>query len=314
MKTRILLVPAVLSAAALALAGCSAPADPGADDVLSVVASTDVYGDIAQSIGGDLIEVTSIIDSPAQDPHSYEASARDRLVLERADLVIENGGGYDPFVDQLLDAGDADPVVLTAVEIAGLVEADDDDHAEEDHDGHDHLEGVNEHVWYDLHAMHEVAHAIADALSELDAANADVYAANADAWDAGYETLHERTHELEERYAGTGFVLTEPVPAYLLESAGLVNLTDPEFSEAIEEGTDVPPLVLQATIDLVSGGQVALLAYNSQTAGPETERVRAAAEAAGVPVVDVTETLPEGEDYQSWMSANLDQIEAALAA
>jgi zinc/manganese transport system substrate-binding protein len=287
-----------------ALAGCSggaAASASGAAGTVPVVASTDVYGDIAESVGGDLVEVTSIIDSPAQDPHSYEASARDRLALARADLVIENGGGYDPFIGALLDAGDAGdggdtgPVVLTAVEIAG------------DPAG-------NEHVWYDPRAMDALAHAIADALSGLDPANADAYAANAAAWASGCEALLERTIELADRHAGTGYLLTEPVPAYLLESAGLVNLTDPGFSEAIEEGTDVPPLVLQATIDLVTSGDAALLAYNSQTAGPETERVRAAAEAAGVPVVDLTETLPEGEDYLSWMSANLDRIAAALAA
>lgn len=317
---------ALLPVAALVLAGCAGTADPAADDVLRVVASTNVYGDIAEHIGGDLIEVTSIIDSPAQDPHSYEASARDRLALERADLVLENGGGYDPFVDQLLAASPAEHVVLTAVEIAGLTEGEhaedahaEGEHAEEggdehadDHDGHGHIEGVNEHVWYDLHVADEVAHQLAHELGELDPANADVYEANYEDWAAGYEVLHDRVHELEESFAGAPFALTEPVPSYLLLGIGLEDRTVPEFAEAVEEGTDVPPLALQQMLDIASSGDLALLAYNSQTAGPETEQVRAAAEAAGVPIVDVTETLPEGEDYLSWMTSNLDQIEAAL--
>lgn len=309
---------ALLPVSALVLAGC-AGTGPAEDDLLHIVASTSVYGDIAAQIGDDLVEVTSIIDSPAQDPHSYEASARDRLALERADVVLENGGGYDPFVDRLLEASAAEPVVLTAVEIAGLAEGEhaEDEHAEEaepdDHGGHDHIEGVNEHVWYDLHVVDEVAHQLAHELGELDPGHAETYEANYARWAGGYEVLHDRVHELEEQYGGAAFALTEPVPAYLLLSIGLDDQTIPEFAEAVEEGTDVPPLVLQQMLEIAGSGELALLAYNSQTAGPETERVRDAADAAGVPIVEVTETLPEGEDYLSWMTANLDRIEAALA-
>ncbi len=117
---------------------------------------------------------------------------------------------------------------------------------------------------------------------------------------------------LRGQAAGRGAAVTEPVPDYLLAELGLENLTPPEFSEAVEEGTDVAPAVLQETLDLFADGSVTLLAYNEQTTGPVTEQVLAAAEAAGVAVVSMTETLPEGDDYLSWMSANLDAIEGAL--
>src|SRR6478735_3144708 len=99
------IVLALASVAALTLAGCStAAAGEGASDdgTITVVASTNVYGDIASTIGGDRIDVESIITSASQDPHSYEATARDRLTVQKADLVIENGGGYDAFIDTLL--------------------------------------------------------------------------------------------------------------------------------------------------------------------------------------------------------------------
>jgi zinc/manganese transport system substrate-binding protein len=102
------------------------------------------------------------------------------------------------------------------------------------------------------------------------------------------------------------------VPVYLLAELGLDNVTPEEFSEAIEEGSDVPPLVLDETLRLFETGEVALLAYNEQTAGPETEQVRAAAEAAGIPVVSFTETLPDGADYLSWMTDNLEAVATAL--
>ncbi len=312
-RSRLLVIPAVVAAGALALAGCASPdAAPGDPELVQVVASTDVYGDIAATIGGEHVGVTSIIDSAAQDPHSYEASARDRLALDRADIVIENGGGYDPFIADMLAAGSSDPEVLTVVDIAGLDDGDTEDAHGDDHD-HSHGEGANEHVWYDLHVADELAAELAAEFADLDPQNAADYRSAYADFHAAYQVLQERVQALAAAAAGRDYVLTEPVPAYLLDGTGLTNVTPDEFSEAIEEGSDVPPLVLRRVLDLVATGDPALLAYNSQTSGPETERVRAAAEDAGVTVVDFTETLPEGEHYLGWMTANLDQIEEALA-
>ena len=286
-------VPALLvaSAAGLALTGCAAPAPAGSTDGLSIVASTNVYGDIASSIAGDLATVTSIIDSPAQDPHSYEASAQDQLAIANADLVVENGGGYDPFIDLLVEGSGTDAVVVTAAT----------------------LEGVNEHVWYDLHIMEQVAEAIATELAELDADNAATYEENLADWTAELETLEGELEAAAEQLGGGTVASTEPVPYYLLAELGFDDETPEEFSEAIEEGADVPPLALQQTLDLFASDEVVLLAYNDQTASPETERVREAAERAGIPVVSFVETLPDGEDYVSWMRANIEAVIGALS-
>jgi zinc/manganese transport system substrate-binding protein len=317
-------LPALATASVLAdagLAGCAAT-PTGDDGRVSIVASTNVYGDIAAQIAGDAADVTSIITSAAQDPHSYEASAQDQLAIADADLVIHNGGGYDAFIDTLLDAsGNADVEVLDAVEISGLApedaDAEDDEHADDadeegDDDGHGHVAGFNEHVWYSFHSMEALAGEIAEHLGDLDAANAATYDANYTEFAAGIEALEERAHELHEGFEGTGVAVTEPVPVYLLAELGLDDLTPEEFSEAIEEGADVPPLALDDTLQLIADGAVALVAYNEQTAGAETEKVRTAAEAAGIPVVSFTETLPDGADYLSWMTDNLDAVASAL--
>ena len=104
------ITPASQPLACCLLAGCAATPPAEDDGTIRIVASTNVYGDLAMTIGGDLVSVTSIITSAAQDPHSYEASAQDQLALSRADLVIENGGGYDPFIDTLLDAAGSSAV------------------------------------------------------------------------------------------------------------------------------------------------------------------------------------------------------------
>ena len=313
---------------ALALAGCTATTPDAADGTVRVVASTNVYGSIAEAIGGDNITVTSLITSAAQDPHSYEASVQDQLALSKADLVIENGGGYDPFIDTLLEASGATPVVITAVDASGLLDdthahdgeeesdtetGEGDDHAEEidgEHEGHAHIEGFNEHVWYSLHGTIHIAEEITHQLTELDAANADLYEANLATFTDEVSALETQSKGLE----GGTVILTEPVPAYLLGDSNFVSVSvsAQEFSKAIEDGTDVPPAVLAETLNQIENGVVALLAYNSQTASSETEQVRKAAVTAGVPVVEFTETLPDGADYVSWMTDNLSAISAAL--
>ena len=332
MFARHITIVAAGAVAALALSGCAGASPPAAESGLAqVVASTDVYGDIVENIGGDDVEVTSIISGAAVDPHSYEATVQDELALSRADLVIANGGGYDPFVDSLIEtSGAEDVVVLTASEASGLLEGDghaDEEHAEEEgaegeraeeehgegeHAEHGHIEGSNEHVWYSIHEMHHLAEEIAHALGEIDPDNASAYDENAAAFVAELEALEARAGALQTTAGGAGVVATEPVAVYLLEEVGLQNVTPEEFAESIEEGIDVPPTVLQETLGLVSADSIALLAYNEQTTDPVTDRLRQAADDAGVPVVSLSETLPEGQGYLEWMAANIDAIERAL--
>ncbi len=281
---------ALLAAAALLLTGCAANT-PEADDTIRIVASTDVYGNLAQTIGGDTVTVTSLIAGASRDPHSFEASAQDQLAVNKADVVIENGGGYDPFVDTLLAASGSTATVISVAELVHLPE------------------GANEHLWYDFGAMNDFAKKLADTLTILSPDNSDTYASN-------YATLSSELQSLTSTVTGIsdgqGVAVTEPVPLYLLEAAGLVNRTPAAFTEAIEEGSDVPPAALQQTLALFTSGAVVLLAYNDQTASPETERVSAAAEAAGIPVVKFTETLPDGQTYLSWMTSNIAALAAAL--
>jgi zinc/manganese transport system substrate-binding protein len=160
--------------------------------------------------------------------------------------------------------------------------------------------------------MGDIAAVIAETLAELDAANAAAYEQNLAAFEAELEVLEGELEALAGELGGGIVASTEPVPAYLLAELGLDDETPADFLEAIEEGADVPPLALQQTLDLIASGDVRLLAYNDQTASPETERVRAAAEDAGIPVVSFTETLPDAQDYVSWMRANLEAVAGAL--
>lgn len=313
---------AALAGLGLSLSACSPQPSQTteAGQGINVVASTNVYADIARTIGGDKVKVKAIIDSAGQDPHSYEATAQDRLAVSKAQLVIENGGGYDDFLHTLVESSKLDSAsVLTAVEISGLA------HSEEPtagasapasepsggHDGHDHGD-FNEHVWYSLPAMERVADAVAGKLTALDPASAAAFSANADTFKSSLTGLRAKVDGLKAA-AGNGRVaVTEPVPLYLLADAGLVNATPEQYTAAIEEGSDVPPAVLKQATDLVGSKSVRLLAYNAQTESPQTETLKKAAETAGVPVVDFTETLPEGKTYLQWMADNVNNISKVL--
>ncbi|MFD7244594.1 metal ABC transporter solute-binding protein, Zn/Mn family [Streptomyces massasporeus] len=296
---------ALLTSASLALlAGCGSSSD-SADGKstparVAVVASTNVYGDIARRIGGDRVDVTSVISDPDQDPHSYEADPQNQLALSKAKVVIENGGGYDDFVDHMLKGGHNDSAeVINAVDVSGRTAPEDGE--------------LNEHVWYDFPTVAKVADRISTALAEADPGDAAVFEKNTAAFKAKLEPLEAREAQIKKAHGGDGVAITEPVPLYMIEASGLVNRTPAEFSEAIEEGDDVSPRVLQESLALFSGKKVKALVYNEQTSGPQTEKAEAAAEAAGIPVVPVTETLPKGKDYLGWMAANLDALASALA-
>ncbi|MBD3943756.1 zinc ABC transporter substrate-binding protein [Microbacterium sp. NEAU-LLC] len=319
---RLLTLLGLAAASTLVLAGCATSADAGTGGRLQVVASTNVYGQIASEIGGDAVDVTSIVSSASQDPHSFEPSARDQLIVKKADLIIENGGGYDAFVDGLIDSSGTEAPVITAAESSPEWPADaddhddadhDEDHADEDHEGHDHIEGFNEHVWYDVDTIRAVAHEIADELGELDPDRAADFAANAKAFGADLDGLDAALADIESAHGGEQVFMTEPVPGYLVEDAGLVNVTPDAFSEAVEEEQDVAPATLLEALNLIRGGSVGVLITNTQTGGAETQAVVAAADEQGVPTIAFSETLPKGETYVSWMQANIEALSAALA-
>ncbi|MFF0222168.1 metal ABC transporter solute-binding protein, Zn/Mn family [Streptomyces sp. NPDC004629] len=300
---------ALIAGVSLALlAGCGSSSDSGSDgsasaspvaaDAVPVVASTNVYGDIVKQIGGDKVDVTSIISDPDQDPHSYEASTQNQLALSKAKVVIENGGGYDDFIDRMLKSNNSSAEVIDAVEVSGKTAPKGGE--------------LNEHVWYDYPTVAKIADSIAAALGKADSADAATFTKNAETFKAKLKPLETKEADIKKNHGGEAIGITEPVPLYMTEAGGLVNKTPEEFSEAIEEGDDVSPKTLQETLSLYSGKQVKALVYNAQTSGPQTQKVEDAAKAAGISVVPVTETLPKGEDYLGWMTSNVDALASAL--
>lgn len=333
---RLLPIGALGVAGVFGLASCADPEsspqqaseeEPVATD-LSVVASTDVYADLASTITGDTAEVTAIVDNPAIDPHSYEATPQDRIAVEQADVLIAIGGGYDPFLSSLAEAAQREDALLSVLSAEGgdddahdHGDEDDHDHAEDeghddeadghdDHAGHDHGD-ENEHVWYDLAMMSEFVHELAERLGQESPENAELYTENAENLSEDIEALDERNRSLDAE--GVTYTSTEAVSAYLLDDAGFEDQTDPDFLSAVEHGDDVSVRLFQQALETAEG--VDLLVYNEQTETNQSLQIREAAEDADVPVLMFSETLPdEHDDYLSWMSDNIDRLEQLLSS
>ncbi len=308
MRHAVALVPA-LTLATLALAACgsgapppgsgSAPATPA---TVTVVASTNVYGSIASAVGGDAVDVRSIIDSPDADPHEYESTPADATAINAAKIVILNGADYDPFAEELVDAAGTKPTTIDVSDLSGL-EA-------EVPAG----EEFNEHVWYSLPTVEKLADRVATDLGTVDAASASTFTTNAAAFNAQVDGLMSELEAIKATHGGAKVAITEPVPVYLIEAAGLQNVMPEEYSESVEEGVDAPPAVVADALALFEGpDRVRVLFANTQTEDAATQQVVAAATAEDVPIVEVTETLPAGvTDYVTWMTRQIDALSTAL--
>ena len=327
-------IAAIAAAAGLVLAGCGTgdAESTGSGDKLKVVTSTNVYADLASQVAGDAADVEPIISDASKDPHDYEATSNDQLKLSKADVVIVNGGGYDAFMTTLLEAADKDPKVVNGVEVSELPGAEensanephdhgeeghDHDHGEEGHDhgeeGHDHDHGAfNEHIWYSVSAMKNVVDSIEETLSEEDPDNKAAYEENADKLQGELDGLMKKADEVKKTGEGKKSAATEPVALWLFEDLGLETITPQKFLSAVEAGSDAAPVVLKQAQDQVKNKEVAVLGFNPQAVNEQAETLRKSADDAGVPVVELPETLNEGETYVDWMGSHIDDVEKAL--
>jgi zinc/manganese transport system substrate-binding protein len=273
----------VLAAGGIALAATGTAGRPSGGKV-AVVAAENAYGSIAAQIGGRHVAVTSILQDPAADPHLFTADTGTALEVARAGLVIQNGAGYDTFMNRLQDAAPSgDRSVVIVADVLGVHGAD-----------------ANPHLWYDVPRLGRVADAIAAGLARADPRHRADYRDGLHRFERRLAPLEREVAAIRARDGGAPVAYTEPVAGYLLAAAGLRNLTPPAFSRAIEDGSEPTASAVADMTRLLTDGRVRALLVNTQAVSPITSRIRSAAVTAGIPVVGVTETLPAGETFQAW--------------
>ncbi|SUY83910.1 ABC transport system, solute-binding protein [Corynebacterium jeikeium] len=290
---------AVLSIATLALGVTSCAGgsgdSPADGDKIKLVASTSIWGSIAEDIteGRDDVEVTTILSSKDDDPHEYEATARDIAAVKDADIVVANGAGYDNWLTDNVEEGT--PLVTAQP----LAEA-----HHHGHEGHDHgHDATNPHVWFDLDVVSEFEKNLSAELHKL---NSDIPESD--------EDVSKKTDELKQRIeklSGKNVILTESVAAELVDDSELKDITPEGFAHSVNNESEPSAADLAATRQLITDKKADILITNEQSETPAAEQLTNAAKEAGIKVVNVNETPDEGQDYFEYADALIKQLEDA---
>ena len=300
-RTRVA-APAVIAAAALVAAGCSAGAadsPASAHGRIIAVGAENEYANVISQIGGKYVLVSAIESNPNTDPHTFEASASVSQTVGAAQLVVQNGIGYDTYMNRIEAASpNARRKVIVVQKLLGLPDS-----------------TPNPHLWYAPTTMPAVARAIASDLSALQPAHASYFRANQATFIASLRPWLQAIAAFKARYAGTPVGVTEQVGDYLLQAMGAHNLTPFGLQADVMNGVDLPAQYVSLEDSLLKNHKVKVFLYNQQVVDSVTQSFLAAAHSAGIPVVGVYETMPTpGYDYQSWMLAEVHAIQRAVAS
>jgi zinc/manganese transport system substrate-binding protein len=264
---------------------------------IQVVAAANFWGSIAAQLGGTRLHVTSVITSPATDPHDYEPTAVDARTMAGAQMVIVNGIGYDPWAQKLIDANPVHGrIVLTVGDLVGV------------------KPGGNPHRWYSPANVQQVIGAIVRDYVKLDPKDAGYFREQEAAFETrGLAEYKRLIATIERKYHGVPVGASESIFALMSPALGLKLLTPPSFLKAISEGTE-PTAADKSTVDSqIAHRQIEVWVFNSQNSTPDVKRLTDAARKKGIPVTTITETLiPASATFQEWQSQQLRALAAAL--
>ena len=271
---------------------------PQSGQRLNVVAGENFWGSLASQLGGNRVNVTSIVSDPNADPHEYESSTANARSFAAANLIILNGAGYDDWGNKLLAANpEAGRQVLTAATLLGK------------------KTGDNPHFWYNPDYVYKMVDQISAEYESIDPAHAGYYRSQHATVEASLNPYRQRLGYIKSHFGGTRVAATEDIFAYLASYTGLNLVSPPEFMQAVAEGNDPPADSVATFNDQLAAGTPKVLVYNLQTSTAVTTNIRKLAAAQNIPVVGVTETTqPPGATFQDWMDGELDALTNALNA
>jgi zinc/manganese transport system substrate-binding protein len=280
------------------LAGIEGSAAVAAGSTIAAVGAENEYANVIGQIGGEYVKVTAVESNPNTDPHSFEASPSVARAVSAAQVVVQNGLGYDTYMDNIEAASPSSArKVIEVQKLLGLPDS-----------------TANPHLWYEPATMPAVAKALVSALSSIEPSHRAYFQANATRFDDSLKPWYAALKAFATRYPKTPVATTEPVGNYMLEAAGTVNLTPFPLQADIMNGVDPAPQAVTLQDSLFSKHRVKAFVYNQQVTDSLTASFLADAKKYGIPVVGVYETMPTpGYDYQSWMLAEVNALRKAVA-
>jgi zinc/manganese transport system substrate-binding protein len=274
------------------------PATKLSDNKLQIVAAENFWGSLVSQLGGDRVQVTSIVSDPNADPHEYSSSTKNARAFATANYVVLNGVGYDDWANKLLSAQpEPQRKVLTVANLVGK------------------KVGDNPHLWYNPAYVNTAVAQMDKDLIALDPANKTYYQERLKNLDLSLSGYQNRVKSIKQQFGGTKVAATEDIFAYLANAAGLDLISPPAFIQAVAEGNDPPTDSVVQFQQQLQSGQVKVLAYNQQTVTPLTTSIKQLAAQQNIPIIGITETVqPPDTTFQDWMNAELIDLENALNA
>ncbi len=294
---------AALASGVAVLLGAAACSTSSADSangttVINAIGAENEYANVLSQIGGQYVHVSAILDNPNTDPHAFEASPQVAQQVSSAQLIVQNGVGYDGWMTKIESASpNPNRKVIVVQHVLGLPDS-----------------APNPHLWYDPKTMPAAAKVMAADLSALQPVHKAYFQARLTAFDHALTPWLTAIAQFKAKHPGTLAATTEPVADYLLTAMGIRNLTPFTFQADIMHGVDPAPQNIALEDSFFSQHKVKVFAYNQQVVDSLTTSIRLNASKDGVPVVGVYETMPSGYNYQSWMLAEVNAITKAITS
>lgn len=261
---------------------------------IEVSASVNQWGTVAKALGGDNVNVTSIINSTNVDAHDYEPTTSDIAKLQKAQVIIVNGAGYDTWAVKATQTANA--TIVNAAEIGGV------------------NDGENPHVWFSADVRKAVAQAITEAYEQADAAKKNDFDKMNDQWTAEENNVESKIAEVKQKTDGLAYAATESVASYLAEDMGLADATPSGYARATANESEPTPTDIKQFTDALKAGEIKLLVVNTQEESELTDKITDAAKFVEVPMVELTEQMPEQYDsLTAWMEGLVDAFSQAIA-
>ena len=277
------------------VAACgSGQSTPEKNRTIEVVASVNQWGTVAKTLGGDNVNVTSIINSTNVDAHDYEPTTSDIAKLQKAQVIIVNGAGYDAWAVKAAQSANA--TIVNAAAVGGV------------------NDGENPHVWFSADVRKAVAQAITEAYEQADAAKKNDFDKMNDQWAAEENNVESKIAEVKQKTDGLAYAATESVASYLAEDMGLADATPSGYARATANESEPTPTDIKQFTDALKAGEIKLLVVNTQEESELTGKITDAAKSVEVPMVELTEQMPEQYDsLTAWMEGLVDAFSQAIA-
>ncbi|WP_289098548.1 zinc ABC transporter substrate-binding protein [uncultured Bifidobacterium sp.] len=259
--------------------------------VITVIASSNQWGSLAKELGGDYVDVTSILNNTGTDAHDYEPTTNDISKIQNAQVAVVNGAGYDDWALKAAQQS-SKTLVVDAADASGV------------------KTGDNPHIWFSANARIKTADAITADYIKLQPAHKAQFEQLHKTWLDEEQQLDKDLKELAKDKGSKNYAAVESVAQYLAEDMGLTDVTPKGYKQASANESEPTPSDIKEFTDLLKKGDMRMFITNSQEPSEMNDQLVAAADSGNVPVVDVTEQMPDQyKSLHEWMRALAKQIQ-----